>query len=39
MPLKSEDYALLRGHGLNGVICFQETYHEANYKNYHPRGM
>ena len=21
------------------VICFQETYHKANYKTYHPRGM
>lgn len=39
MPLKSEDYAELRKHGLNGVICFQETYHEANYKTYHPRGQ
>lgn len=39
MPLAAEDYAELRNHGLNGVICFQETYHEANYKKYHPRGM
>lgn len=39
MPLKMEDYALLRQHGLNGVICFQETYNEARYKVYHPRGM
>ena len=39
MPLKAEDYALLRTHGLNGVICFQETYNEARYKVYHPRGM
>ncbi len=38
MPLDAEDYAELRHHGLNGVICFQETYHEANYKKYHPRG-
>ncbi len=38
MPLATEDYAMLRHHGLNGVICFQETYHEANYKKYHPRG-
>lgn len=38
MPLKSEDYAMLRHHGLNGVICFQETYNEARYKVYHPRG-
>ena len=39
MPLKTEDYALLAEHGLNGVICFQETYNKANYKRYHPRGM
>lgn len=39
MPLEMEDYALLRQHGLNGVICFQETYNEARYKVYHPRGM
>ena len=39
MPLKSEEYAELRKHGMNGVICFQETYHEANYKKYHPRGQ
>ena len=30
---------LLTEHGLNGVICFQETYHKANYNIYHPRGM
>lgn len=39
MPLEAEDYARLRQHGLNGVICFQETYNEARYKIYHPRGM
>lgn len=39
MPLAAEDYARLREHGLNGVICFQETYNEARYKIYHPRGM
>lgn len=38
MPLKTEDYAALRLHGLNGVICFQETYNEKRYKAYHPRG-
>ncbi len=38
MPLATEDYAELRHHGLNGVICFQETYNEARYKVYHPRG-
>lgn len=39
MPLKTEEYKELIEHGLNGVICFQETYHKANYKIYHPRGM
>lgn len=39
MPLATEDYATLRRHGMNGVICFQETYNRANYKTYHPRGM
>ncbi len=39
MPLKSEEYLELRKHGLYGVICFQETYHRANYNLYHPRGM
>lgn len=38
-PLKAEEYESLTHKGLNGVICFQETYHEANYKIYHPRGM
>ena len=38
MPLATDDYAKLRRHGLNGVICFQETYNEARYKVYHPRG-
>lgn len=39
MPMKTDSYARLVGSGLNGVVCFQETYHEANYRNYHPRGM
>ena len=39
MPLKAEEYEELTYHGLNGVICFQETYNKANYKTYHPRGM
>ena len=39
MPLATEEYAELTHHGLNGVICFQETYHRENYKLYHPRGM
>ena len=39
MPLKAEAYYRLTQSGLNGVVCFQETYNEANYKKYHPRGM
>ncbi len=39
MPLAAEEYAELRRHGMNGVICFQETYHRENYKLYHPRGQ
>ena len=38
MPLDTEEYRTLAQHGMNGVICFQETYHRANYKLYHPAG-
>ena len=36
---KSEDYYRLTQSGLNGVVCFQETYHRERYKVYHPKGM
>lgn len=39
MPMKQRDYERLTHSGLNGVVCFQETYHENAYKKYHPRGM
>ena len=39
MPLKSEDYQRLTHSGLNGVVCFQETYNRDRYKIYHPKGM
>ena len=39
MPLEMEEYAELKRHGLNGVICFQETYNKSRYKVYHPKGM
>ena len=39
MPLPTEDYARLTHSGLNGVICFQETYNHQRYKVYHPAGM
>ncbi len=38
MPLAAEEYEELTHHGLNGVICFQETYNRARYNIYHPRG-
>lgn len=39
MPLSTEEYEELTLHGLNGVICFQETYNAERYTVYHPRGM
>lgn len=39
MPLPAEDYLRLTRSGLNGVVCFQETYNRANYRKYHPAGM
>lgn len=38
-PLKQEQYRRLTESGLNGVVCFQETYNRRNYKKYHPRGL
>ncbi len=39
MPMKERDYRRLTHAGLNGVVCFQETYNEQAYRRYHPRGM
>ncbi len=39
MPLETAGYARLRESGLNGVICFQETYNKDKYKVYHPKGQ
>jgi 2-iminoacetate synthase len=39
MPLQTDEYAALTAHGLNGVICFQETYNKSRYTIYHPKGM
>ena len=39
LPLPEEDYRRLTHSGLNGVVCFQETYHRERYKVYHPAGM
>lgn len=38
-PMKSVDYKKLADNGLNGVVCFQETYNKKAYPKYHPRGM
>ena len=38
-PMKSADYYRLTQSGLNGVVCFQETYNRKAYSKYHPRGM
>lgn len=38
-PMRSADYERLTHAGLNGVVCFQETYHRESYGKYHPRGM
>lgn len=38
-PMRSADYERLTHAGLNGVVCFQETYHKESYKKYHPHGM
>ncbi len=39
MPLAAADYERLTRHGLNGVVCFQETYNGERYGVYHPAGM
>ena len=38
-PMDTEQYRELKPLGLNAVYVYQETYHEANYNNYHPRGL
>lgn len=38
-PMREEQYERLTRSGLNGVVCFQETYNRNAYKLYHPRGM
>lgn len=39
MPLDVDEYSRLTAAGLYGVVCFQETYNQARYQVYHPRGM
>lgn len=37
-PMDKEEYEVLMPFGLNTVLVYQETYHEENYKTYHPKG-
>lgn len=37
-PLDTTDYTELIEEGLNTVLVYQETYHQENYKFYHPKG-
>lgn len=37
-PLSQEEYQRLIEAGLHTVLVYQETYHKANYKVYHPKG-
>ncbi len=37
-PMEKEEYEKLISFGLNTVLVYQETYHEKNYKIYHPKG-
>jgi 2-iminoacetate synthase len=37
-PLETQEYERLIRAGVYSVLVYQETYHEANYKLYHPKG-
>lgn len=37
-PLAQEEYALLKTQGLDGVLCYQETYLADEYAKHHLRG-
>ena len=37
-PLATEEYAELKTLGLDGVMVYQETYHESMYANHHLKG-
>jgi 2-iminoacetate synthase len=37
-PLLQPEYEQLMQEGLNAVLVYQETYHEAAYKTHHPKG-
>ncbi|GAB3974570.1 2-iminoacetate synthase ThiH [Spirosoma terrae] len=37
-PLDQPEYETLIAEGLNTVLVYQETYHEATYRQHHPKG-
>lgn len=37
-PLDGAEYELLIQEGLDAVLVYQETYHKANYRQYHTKG-
>ena len=37
-PLETSEYAKLHNENVYAVLVYQETYHQANYKIYHPKG-
>ena len=37
-PLETEEYSLLKQHGLDAVMVYQETYHRSTYAQHHLRG-
>ncbi len=37
-PLAETEYAELKQLGLDGVMVYQETYHEATYARHHLKG-
>lgn len=37
-PLATEEYAELKTLGLDGVMVYQETYHESMYAQHHLKG-
>ncbi|MDE5421354.1 2-iminoacetate synthase ThiH [Ancylomarina sp. DW003] len=37
-PMSTEEYQQLMKVGLHAVYVYQETYHQENYKSYHPAG-
>lgn len=37
-PLSEQEYAQLRKAGVYSILLYQETYHAASYKTFHPKG-